>query len=87
MNNAVESAKKAYESWKNTSVLTRQALMLKYQALIREHSVSTIIIINSSHAQKATINLVINKKRKSNLHNSVFYFLSSFINLFHCSCS
>ncbi|XP_031836218.2 putative methylmalonate-semialdehyde/malonate-semialdehyde dehydrogenase [acylating], mitochondrial isoform X1 [Nomia melanderi] len=38
MEMAVQSAKSAYEKWKNTSVLTRQTLMLKYQALIREHS-------------------------------------------------
>ncbi|KAK0095268.1 hypothetical protein PV326_008789, partial [Microctonus aethiopoides] len=38
MENAVESAKNAYEKWRQTSVLTRQTLMLKYQALIREHS-------------------------------------------------
>lgn len=40
METAVKSAKEAYAKWKNTSVLTRQTLMLKYQALIREHSVS-----------------------------------------------
>ncbi|XP_076168213.1 putative methylmalonate-semialdehyde/malonate-semialdehyde dehydrogenase [acylating], mitochondrial isoform X1 [Ptiloglossa arizonensis] len=38
MEMAVRSAKKAYKQWKDTSVLTRQTLMLKYQALIREHS-------------------------------------------------
>ncbi|XP_043476479.1 probable methylmalonate-semialdehyde dehydrogenase [acylating], mitochondrial isoform X2 [Leptopilina heterotoma] len=38
MESAVASAKSAYHKWKNTSVLTRQTLMLKYQALIREHS-------------------------------------------------
>lgn len=38
MERAVESAKNAYQKWRNTSVLTRQNLMLKYQALIREHS-------------------------------------------------
>ncbi|KAG7188942.1 hypothetical protein KM043_008543 [Ampulex compressa] len=38
MESAVESAKRAYEKWRHTSVLTRQNLMLKYQALIREHS-------------------------------------------------
>ncbi|XP_025159071.1 probable methylmalonate-semialdehyde dehydrogenase [acylating], mitochondrial isoform X2 [Harpegnathos saltator] len=38
MESAVRSARKAYEKWRNTSVLTRQSLMLKYQALIREHS-------------------------------------------------
>ncbi|KAF5302204.1 hypothetical protein FQA39_LY10243 [Lamprigera yunnana] len=32
---AVESSKKAYESWRNTSALTRQQLMLKFQAAIR----------------------------------------------------
>ena len=40
MEMAVKSAKEAYKKWKNTSVLTRQTLMLRYQALIREHSVS-----------------------------------------------
>lgn len=40
MESAVQCARKAYEKWRNTSVLTRQNLMLKYQALIREHSVS-----------------------------------------------
>ncbi|XP_043252008.1 probable methylmalonate-semialdehyde dehydrogenase [acylating], mitochondrial isoform X2 [Colletes gigas] len=38
METAVRSAKKAFEQWKDTSVLTRQTLMLKYQALICEHS-------------------------------------------------
>lgn len=35
MEAAVESCKKAYDSWKNTSVLTRQQLMLKLSAVIR----------------------------------------------------
>ncbi|XP_044255959.1 probable methylmalonate-semialdehyde dehydrogenase [acylating], mitochondrial [Tribolium madens] len=35
MEAAVESSKKAYESWKNTSVLTRQQVMLKLQHVIR----------------------------------------------------
>lgn len=43
METAVKSAKEAYEKWKNTSVLTRQTLMLKYQTLIREHSVSLFV--------------------------------------------
>ncbi|XP_011873215.1 PREDICTED: probable methylmalonate-semialdehyde dehydrogenase [acylating], mitochondrial [Vollenhovia emeryi] len=38
MESAVQSAQKAYEKWRYTSVLTRQNLMLKYQALVREHS-------------------------------------------------
>lgn len=42
MESAVESATNAYEKWRNTSVLTRQGLMLKYQALIREHSVDFV---------------------------------------------
>lgn len=40
MESAMQSAKNAYEKWRYTSVLTRQNLMLKYQALIREHTVS-----------------------------------------------
>lgn len=32
---AVDSAKQAYQSWKNTSVMSRQQVMLKLQALLR----------------------------------------------------
>ena len=35
MEAAVESAKKAYETWRQTSVLTRQQLMLNLQHVIR----------------------------------------------------
>lgn len=35
MEEAVQSAKKAYASWRQTSVLSRQQLMLKLQAAIR----------------------------------------------------
>lgn len=35
METAVASAKKAYETWKHTTVLSRQQLMLKLQAAIR----------------------------------------------------
>ncbi|XP_046626600.1 probable methylmalonate-semialdehyde dehydrogenase [acylating], mitochondrial isoform X1 [Neodiprion virginianus] len=35
MESAVESAKAAYEKWRWSSVVTRQQVMLKYQALIR----------------------------------------------------
>lgn len=35
MESAVESSKNAYKSWSKTSVLTRQQLMLKLQAVIR----------------------------------------------------
>lgn len=35
MEAAVESSKKAFESWKQTSVLTRQQLMLKLQHVVR----------------------------------------------------
>ncbi|XP_076285662.1 putative methylmalonate-semialdehyde/malonate-semialdehyde dehydrogenase [acylating], mitochondrial isoform X1 [Lasioglossum baleicum] len=38
MEMAVRSAKDAYEKWKNSSILTRQTLMLRYQTLIRENS-------------------------------------------------
>jgi malonate-semialdehyde dehydrogenase (acetylating)/methylmalonate-semialdehyde dehydrogenase len=37
MDAVAESSAKAYESWKNTSILTRQQIMLKYQELIKEH--------------------------------------------------
>lgn len=38
MEEAVLSAKKAFSTWRHSSVLTRQTLMLKYQGLIRKHS-------------------------------------------------
>jgi malonate-semialdehyde dehydrogenase (acetylating)/methylmalonate-semialdehyde dehydrogenase len=34
---AVDSAEKAFKTWKNTSLLARQQIMFKYTALIREH--------------------------------------------------
>lgn len=37
MDAVAESSAKAYQSWKNTSILTRQQIMLKYQELIKEH--------------------------------------------------
>ncbi|XP_032457898.1 methylmalonate-semialdehyde dehydrogenase [acylating], mitochondrial isoform X2 [Nasonia vitripennis] len=38
MQDAVASAKAAFSTWRQSSIMTRQTLMLKYQALIREHS-------------------------------------------------
>lgn len=32
---AVESSKKAYKTWSQTSILTRQQVMLRFQAIIR----------------------------------------------------
>lgn len=57
MQSAVDCAKTAYEKWRHTSVLTRQTLMLKYQALIRENSVRLFkyLLIN-----KKLINLIKN---------------------------
>ena len=40
MQAAVDSCKKAFQSWSETTVLTRQAHMFKLQNLIREHLVS-----------------------------------------------
>jgi len=37
MEAVAESSAKAFQSWKNTSILTRQQIMLKYQELIKEH--------------------------------------------------
>ncbi|TAQ87447.1 hypothetical protein B7494_g4223 [Chlorociboria aeruginascens] len=38
LNAAVQAASSAFESWSNSSILSRQNIMLKYQALIREHT-------------------------------------------------
>lgn len=40
---AVSAAKKAFPSWKNTPITTRQRVMLKYQDLIRKNMVSVVI--------------------------------------------
>jgi malonate-semialdehyde dehydrogenase (acetylating)/methylmalonate-semialdehyde dehydrogenase len=40
MEDAVLSGKKAFSTWRHSSVLTRQTLMLRYQGLIRENLVS-----------------------------------------------
>ena len=37
MDAVAESSAKAYKTWKQTSILTRQQIMLKYQELIKEH--------------------------------------------------
>ncbi|HEY2679006.1 MAG TPA: CoA-acylating methylmalonate-semialdehyde dehydrogenase [Steroidobacteraceae bacterium] len=37
INAAIASAKQAYKSWKNTPLATRARIMLKLQALVREH--------------------------------------------------
>ncbi|GAA6042937.1 hypothetical protein JCM8097_000005 [Rhodosporidiobolus ruineniae] len=37
MDRAVSKAEEAFDEWKDSSVLRRQAVMLKFQALIREH--------------------------------------------------
>lgn len=38
MQEAAACAKEAFKSWRQSSILSRQTLMLRYQALIREHS-------------------------------------------------
>lgn len=37
MNAVADAAAEAFKSWKNTSVLSRQQIMLKYQELIKQH--------------------------------------------------
>ena len=39
MNAAAKSASDAFETWKDSSVLTRQAIMLKYQQKIKDNMV------------------------------------------------
>merc|ERR1712123_522369 len=49
MDAVAESSAKAYQSWKNTSILTRQQIMLKYQELIKKHKteIATLITIEN----------------------------------------
>lgn len=39
MNAAANSASEAFKTWKDSSVLTRQAIMLKYQQKIKDNAV------------------------------------------------
>jgi malonate-semialdehyde dehydrogenase (acetylating)/methylmalonate-semialdehyde dehydrogenase len=39
MQSAVDSAKNAFKTWSQTSILTRQQTMFKYQALIKDNLV------------------------------------------------
>lgn len=43
MQAAVDAAKSAYLSWSQTSVLSRQQYMLKYQDLIKKNMVSVVL--------------------------------------------
>ena len=40
MNAAAKSASEAFKTWKESSVLTRQAIMLKYQQKIKDNAVN-----------------------------------------------
>ena len=37
---AVASSKKAFKTWKNTSILQRQQMMFKYQQIIKDNMVN-----------------------------------------------
>ena len=43
MNAAANSASEAFKTWKDSSVLTRQAIMLKYQQKIKDNAVNFFI--------------------------------------------
>jgi acyl-CoA reductase-like NAD-dependent aldehyde dehydrogenase len=53
MQEAVDSAKKAFESWSQTSVLTRQQYLLKYQDSIKRNMVRGI----SAHPNNLLVSL------------------------------
>ena len=40
MQAAVDSCKEAFKTWKNTTPLTRQQIMFKYQSLIKQNMVA-----------------------------------------------
>lgn len=46
MEAAVESAKSAYKSWSNTSPLTRQQIMFKFQNIIKANMVSEAELVS-----------------------------------------
>ena len=43
MNAAASAAQKAFSTWRETSLMTRQQVMFKLQALIRDNMVSSIV--------------------------------------------
>ena len=44
MNSAVAAAERAFKSWKDTSILTRQQVMFRLQDLIRKNSVTNFYL-------------------------------------------
>ena len=45
MNAAVDAAKRAFKPWSETSILTRQQTMFKYQQLIKENMVEAYYFV------------------------------------------
>ncbi len=51
VNAAIESSKRAYQTWRNTSQATRQRVMLKLQQLVREHTSELAELITREHGK------------------------------------
>ena len=51
MEAVADSCAVAYESWKNTSILTRQQIMLKYQELIKLHKTEIAKLITKEQGK------------------------------------
>lgn len=46
MKAAAQSASEAFKTWKDTSVLTRQQIMLKYQQKIKDNTVCRMLLLH-----------------------------------------
>lgn len=51
VNRAVASAKEAFKSWRKVSLAQRMRIMLKFQALVREHTAELAALITEEHGK------------------------------------
>ena len=51
MNAVAESSAEAFKSWKETSILSRQQIMLKYQQLIKENKTEVAKLITKEQGK------------------------------------
>lgn len=78
MQAAVDSSKKAFDSWKNTSVLTRQQLMLRFQNVIRRDikKIAANITLEQGKTLADAEGDVMRGLRKLTYKNILIYFIS-----------
>ena len=55
INAAIASAKEAYKTWKNTPIAARARIMLKLQALVREHMPKIAVTLSADEKKHGVL--------------------------------